>query len=88
MADQEVDETEKVGCEREEEDNVEDALPPLRASRRIVPSSERGPEALVLRFVQSGHRGRIIPEVDKRRVEGAHEQRTSWKDRESLGDGG
>lgn len=76
MADEEVDETEKVGGEREEEDDVEDALPPLRASRRIVPSSKRGPEALVLRLAQSGDRGRIIPEVDKRRAKGADEQRT------------
>lgn len=77
VADEEVDETEKIGGEREEEDYVEDALPPLRASRCIVPSSKRGPEALVLRFAQGGDRGRIIPEVDKRRVEGAQEQRTA-----------
>ncbi len=83
----EVAEAEEVDEEDGDEDDVEDALPALRAAGGIVLHLEGGVEALGLRF--EGFVGiRVVPVVDKRGVEGAHDQGAAGELGEGFGNGG
>ncbi len=74
---EEVSKAKDVGEEDEGEDDVEHPLPPLRPARGVVVRLHGRIEPLVLRHGQGGHRGRVIPEMNKRRVQGTGQQRVA-----------
>ena len=85
-ADEEVDETEAVGEEDGDEDNVEDALPRGGTTRGVTEDLEGPGEGLVLWFGEGGDRGGVIPEVDEGGVDGAEDKGAACQDGQRLGD--
>ena len=64
----EVEETADIDNECQAEDDIENSLPSLRATRRVGLGSERGVEGLVLGVFKGVDCCGVIPVVDKRRA--------------------
>lgn len=85
--DDEVNEAKDVGGEDKDEDDVENALPPLGAAGGVVLGSERSVEALVLRNGEGGDCGGVVPVVDEGSINCAHEEGGPGENSEGFGNG-